>query len=322
MPDGDELPVFAALAEGQLTHEDAFVSLYRAYGQITRAWFAQRAPAADVDDLLQDVWSIFWGRWREWVPSEATATSDPRPVLTFLSRTCHLTLMAHRRLTGDGATRAIEATDPLVASPRAATRDLESGELDDVIRAATQEVASRRAAIVELEDVRLSVNTLCARLESSGGADELATSRWTVRQVIAHLASWATRTRIELESLAEGKNFPESIHFEREGGPREWNQRAVDDRDRRTLASLVEEFDVETARTADIVARIPNEELQQVAVLPRTSGARAVAWRMPLASLVIGTCWHVRYHLTRVDRVFLAENRRLGRPSKPRAQTT
>ena len=302
MPDGDESAVFDALAEGRLTHEDAFVSLYRAYGQITRAWFAQRVPAADVDDLLQDVWSIFWRRWREWVPSEGTATSDRRPVLSFLSRTCHLTLIAHRRLTGDGAIGSIETMEPLVAGPRAATRDVEPGELDDIVGAATQEMASRRAAIVELDDVRLSLKELGARLESSGGTDELATSRWTVRQVIAHLASWAARTRIELESLVEGTDLPEPIHFERDGGPREWNQRAVDERDGRTLASLVEEFDVETAQTADIVARMPNELLRQVAVLPRTSGTRAVAWRMPIATLVIGTCWHVRYHLTRLAR--------------------
>ena len=300
MPDGEESTVFAALAEGRLTHEDAFVTLYRAYGQLTRAWFAQRVPAADVDDLLQDVWSIFWRRWREWVPSEGTATSDRRPVLSFLSRTCHLTLIAHRRLTGEGAIGSIETMEPLVAGPRAATRDVEPGELDDIVGAATQEMASRRAAIVELDDVRLSLKELGARLESSGGTDELATSRWTVRQVIAHLASWAARTRIELESLVEGTDLPEPIHFERDGGPREWNQRAVDERDGRTLASLVEEFDVETAQTADIVARMPNELLRQVAVLPRTSGTRAVAWRMPIATLVIGTCWHVRYHLTRL----------------------
>lgn len=61
-----------------------------------RAWLALRADSA-ADDLFQDVWTVFYRRCREW-QHRAPMGDESRPVLSFLFRTCHLTLRAHRRL--------------------------------------------------------------------------------------------------------------------------------------------------------------------------------------------------------------------------------
>src|SRR5262245_11823620 len=58
-----------------------------------------RVDYASADDVIQDVWAIFCRRWREWDPKSGADAADARPVLSFLFRTCHLVLMAHRRIT-------------------------------------------------------------------------------------------------------------------------------------------------------------------------------------------------------------------------------
>jgi DNA-directed RNA polymerase specialized sigma24 family protein len=58
---------------------------------------AVRAEPAAVDDLFQDVWTIFYNRWTRWRFSPELEAPQARPVLSFLLRTSHLTLKAHRR---------------------------------------------------------------------------------------------------------------------------------------------------------------------------------------------------------------------------------
>jgi len=128
LPDADRSPVLEAFAEGRLTRDEAFADLYRAYGRTTRAWIATRAPSSEVDDLLQEVWSIFWRRWREWVEPAGVAASDPRPVLSFLFRTCHLTLMAHRRLAAVHAAQSIEEAPEPAVDGQQAVHNVQLGE--------------------------------------------------------------------------------------------------------------------------------------------------------------------------------------------------
>jgi RNA polymerase sigma factor (sigma-70 family) len=85
-------------ASGALSPDDAFVRLYEAYGPLVLTWLRVRVDEASADDLFQDVWAIFCRRWREWDPHGSADAADARPVLSFLFRTCHLVLMAHRRV--------------------------------------------------------------------------------------------------------------------------------------------------------------------------------------------------------------------------------
>jgi hypothetical protein len=173
---------------------------------------------------------------------------------------------------------------------------------DTIIEQAAPERASRRAVLVELEDVRLSLTDLRTHIEASGRDSILATSRWTIRELIAHLAAWAMRTRQELESLVGDKPPLETIHFEPDGGPRAWNQREVDARNGRSTRALFDELDTEIGQIADVVATAPQQFLAQVAKLPRTSGNPPAQWRMTVAAMIIGSCWHIRYHLARLER--------------------
>ena len=175
-------------------------------------------------------------------------------------------------------------------------------DVQRIVENAAHDVASRRALLVEVEDVRLSCAELRADLAANDTTARLATSRWTVRQVIAHLASWATRTRVELESFRDGTTGLDEIHFEPEGGPVVWNQREVERREGRGVNSLFDELDADWSTIAELIAGAPAALLRRTVDLPRTSGSPRVPWRMPIAAMIIGSCWHTRYHLSQLLR--------------------
>src|SRR2546425_3303240 len=52
----------------------------------------------------------------------------------------------------------------------------------------------------ELEDVRLAFAELHAALDEESKADALATTLWSVKDVVAHLASWATEFKRDRKS--------------------------------------------------------------------------------------------------------------------------
>ncbi|MBM3818668.1 MAG: hypothetical protein FJW14_06575 [Acidimicrobiia bacterium] len=190
--------------------------------------------------------------------------------------------------------------DRLIADWRQAAGPMPRVTATEIAERAAPEQASRVAVLAELEDLRLSFTELHGLLDDQA-ADVRATSRWTARDVVAHLASWAMETRREAETLLAGGAFDYSIHFEREGGPRAWNQQEVDARARRTPAELFDELDRETIRTMDLMLEASEEVFGAVATLPRTSGDPAEPWRMPLGAMVLMSCWHARLHLRALE---------------------
>lgn len=168
------------------------------------------------------------------------------------------------------------------------------------ISMAAAEPASRVALLAELEDLRLLFIELREECASPAAKTARLTSHWTALDVVAHLASWAAETRREAEALLAGDRLDYAIHFEREGGPRAWNQREVDARATRGLSELVEELVSETDRLADLVLAAPQTTLEQLVELPRTSGDPPQRWRMPFASMVGASCWHARLHLRKL----------------------
>lgn len=86
-----------ARARGELSADAAFERFYELYAASVMSWLRLRTERGDADDLFQDVWRIFHGRWRNWqMPAEMEAPAA-RPVLSFLYRTCHFVLLGHRR---------------------------------------------------------------------------------------------------------------------------------------------------------------------------------------------------------------------------------
>jgi len=125
-------------ASGALSPDDAFVRLYEAYGPLVLTWLRVRVDEATADDLFQDVWAIFCRRWREWDPTRlrqgdgghgGADAADARPVLSFLFRTCHLVLMAHRRVARQRDARPLdEASGVTVDGSTPVLRRVQLGE--------------------------------------------------------------------------------------------------------------------------------------------------------------------------------------------------
>ncbi len=86
-----------ARTDGVLSSDEAFDGLYSLYAGPVLAWLRVRVPHEAVDDLFQEVWRIFLGRWRTWQHLPAMDDPDARPVLSFLYRTSHFVLKAYRR---------------------------------------------------------------------------------------------------------------------------------------------------------------------------------------------------------------------------------
>jgi len=92
-----ELPILRARAQGKLSGDEAFGQLYELYAPKVLGWLGMRVNPADADDLFQDVWTVFYGRWSRWQFTPEMQAPEARPVLSFLFRTCHFVLQGHRR---------------------------------------------------------------------------------------------------------------------------------------------------------------------------------------------------------------------------------
>ena len=101
MGDEEKLPlehgIVSARMCGAMSVDTSFERLYRMYAPVVIGWLAIRVEPHAVDDLLQDVWTVFYGRWRAWQQPAELDTPEARPVLSFLFRTVHLATKAHRR---------------------------------------------------------------------------------------------------------------------------------------------------------------------------------------------------------------------------------
>jgi hypothetical protein len=167
-----------------------------------------------------------------------------------------------------------------------------------VMAPASAERVTRTVVVAELQDVQQAVRWLRQAAEESWNR-RLATSRWSIVDVVAHLASWAWRTRVEAEALVAGRRLDEIVHFGHDG-PHAWNQREVERRRQSSLDELVDEIDGEHERLIELVASVSDVDADRVVELPRTIGEPMRSWHMSLAAMILMTCWHSRLHLNRV----------------------
>jgi DNA-directed RNA polymerase specialized sigma24 family protein len=90
--------VLRARARGEMPFDAAFELLFQEYRRIVASWLAVRVEFGVVDDLAQDVWLIFYNRFRRWEYGTEMESEDARPVLSFLFRTCQFVARGHARL--------------------------------------------------------------------------------------------------------------------------------------------------------------------------------------------------------------------------------
>ncbi|OLC51558.1 MAG: hypothetical protein AUH43_02375 [Acidobacteria bacterium 13_1_40CM_65_14] len=156
----------------------------------------------------------------------------------------------------------------------------------------------------ELEDVRLAFAELHAALDEESKADALATTLWSVKDVVAHLASWATEFKRQIETVAARATFDYLITFTPRVGPTEWNARELDRRRAMSLDDRFRELDAATVRIQELALSLPDDLLFTAAELPQTPDGRPESrWRTRLADLMLMKCWHDRYHLDRLQEV-------------------
>jgi hypothetical protein len=157
----------------------------------------------------------------------------------------------------------------------------------------------------ELEEVREAF----ADLRGAIAADEsraaaLATTEWTVKDLIAHLASWAVEFRQQVETVANGDTFDYVIEFTPRVGPSAWNAREVARRRNQPLDASFDELDAATAGIQEFALTLPHDVLFGMTTVPQSNDGRPEnRWRVRLADLMLMKCWHDRYHLERLEDV-------------------
>lgn len=159
----------------------------------------------------------------------------------------------------------------------------------------------RLALFAQLEEVREEFRTLRDLVDEDLGA-KFANAGWTLKDLLAHIASWAREFRREIEAVSRHESFDYSIPFAMSVmGPAQWNQVEVEKRRSRDLAEIFEEYEEETARLQDLVLSMDEPELYRGQEFPLApSGRPAEQWQGPSAVLVAGKCVHDRYHIAQI----------------------
>ncbi len=164
--------VLRARAQGEVSADAAFETLYREYGRTVSAWLAVRVDSAVVDDLAQDVWLIFYSRFRRWEFGTEMESTEARPVLSFLFRTCQFVAQGHKRL---ASSRVVEPLETPESVPVANGRDSMLRRLE-----ATRALAIAKSVCPENE-----VDVLLAKLAGMS-AREIASTLAVSEAVVDH----------------------------------------------------------------------------------------------------------------------------------------
>lgn len=159
------------------------------------------------------------------------------------------------------------------------------------------------ALYAELEEVRRLWSDLSRSPQLEACADRFLTAAWTLKDMLAHVASWAREFRQEVETVLRGESFGYVIPFAMSVmGPNQWNQVEVDKRRQQSLKAILQEFDSETARLEELVLELPEDTLTADATFPLApAGDPAALWRASIAQTVLAKCMHDRYHLGRIQ---------------------
>lgn len=175
--EGAEIPlenrVLRARARGELSADEAFAAIYEEYARTVAAWLALRTEAVAVDDLAQDVWLVFYARFRRWEFGTETESEQARPVLSFLFRTCQFVARSYRRLASSRAGAPLDA---------AGERAIDEGGADGMLRRIE---ASRALSLARRLCPEEELEVLIAKL-SGMTAREIARSLSITEAVVDH----------------------------------------------------------------------------------------------------------------------------------------
>jgi DNA-directed RNA polymerase specialized sigma24 family protein len=131
-----------------MSADTAFELLFREYARIVAGWLAVRVDPSAVDDLAQDVWLVFYGRFRRWEYGVERESPEARPILSFLFRTCQFVARGHQRL---ARSRRGEPLGDRESLPSAGATDAEKERSRDIDAGRALAVARRLCPEEELD---------------------------------------------------------------------------------------------------------------------------------------------------------------------------
>jgi hypothetical protein len=157
------------------------------------------------------------------------------------------------------------------------------------------------ALFAQLEEVREDWRTLTSDMS----ADELSryiNGAWTLKELLAHVASWAREFRHEVETVFRGGDFDYAIPFVMTVmGPNAWNEKEVQARHERSFEEIVQEFEKETRHLQELLFEMSEQDLYGLSEFPLApSGDPKARWRGPSAVIIYGKCAHDRHHLEQI----------------------
>src|SRR5262245_57139941 len=163
--------------------------------------------------------------------------------------------------------------------------------------------------------IRVRPATLCTELEDllaewreiwssdwfGPERDRLVTSEWTLKDVVADVASWSAEMRAQAEILAKASEVPYRILFERVGGPRIWNAEQVSLRREHSLDALIREVKNETAYLQSLLYNVERPILVcERPICIAMAAAPHEPWIRSIAGIVEMRCFHDRLHISRI----------------------
>lgn len=151
----------------------------------------------------------------------------------------------------------------------------------------------------EMEDVREEWLALVNSAAVHRNAEKGITSQWTLRELLAHTASWGKEFRVEVERAARGEAFDYRIDFEPEVGPTAWNHEEVGKRQGMTLEQIRTEYDEEAERLEEIILGLEDARIAAEVDFPVMIGGEQPMLRS-IGETVLAKCGHDRHHIERI----------------------
>ncbi len=104
---------------------------------------------------------------------------------------------------------------------------------------------------------RAELNAAISDLSEDQMSQDLVTSEWTVKDILAHLAAWQSETRLVLLRTAAGEDVGPIINESVE----EWNAARVNERRRLPLVDVMQEFNAVYDELMATLSSFPDEKV-------------------------------------------------------------
>jgi hypothetical protein len=153
----------------------------------------------------------------------------------------------------------------------------------------------------ELEDNKAQWDEFLKMIVLNDYSEHFITPNWTVKDMVAHMASWAAEVCHQVKVIIGGEALDYAIPYALSViGPNQWNQVEIEKRRRRSLDKVLRELEDETVSLQDIVLELPEESLNSdrlFALAP--NGDTSTRWKGSISQIVLLKCSHERHHLER-----------------------